>query len=259
MYLEASLSLRRIHGTSDLERGFQDGTHLRLQTQCIASGPAPGRGAWHGLLRGAWHSCHTTGRRTLCCEAGRRAFSPNISKIRTRDVRKTENKTLHGGRFQLNLCKNFLLLVKKMKWPRWKRNQPHRLCFKHRLNKRWERIKGFYGRQDEMLFKVCPTLSFHGSCSQQHYYLRSFGNLPLALNRQRLVCIYKGITDVFALVNFTLVESSPDLRMSAGLEVSALASALGVSLVCTCRYLCCVCTVHAWQAYGPAHGVFVHL
>lgn len=187
MYLEASWSLRCIHGTSDLERGFQDDTHLRLQTQYIASGPAPGRGAWHGLLRGAWQ---VTLQGRLCAASWQASL---FSKIWTRDVRKTENKTSQRGRFQLNLCKNSLLLVKKMKWPRWKRNQPHRLCFKHRLNKR-ERIKELYGRQDEMLYKVCPTLSFHGSFSKQHYYLRSFGNLPLALNRQRLVCIYKGIT-----------------------------------------------------------------
>lgn len=90
-----------------------------------------------------------------------------------------------------------------------------------------------------MLFKVCPTLSFHGSFSQQHYYLRSFGNLPLALNRQRLVCIYKGITDFSTLVNFTLVESSPHLRVSPGLEVSALASAL--SLICVYMYVCMLC------------------
>lgn len=88
-----------------------------------------------------------------------------------------------------------------------------------------------------MLFKVCPTLSFHGSFSQQHDYLRSFGNLPLALNRQRLVCIYKGITDFSPLVNFTLVESSPHLRW---VQVWRWVLWLlhWVSLVCTCMYSC---------------------
>lgn len=172
----------------------------------IASGPAPGRGAWHGLLRGAWQ---VTLQGRLCAASWQASL---FSKIWTRDVRKTENKTSQRGRFQLNLRKNSLLLVKKMKWPRWKRNQPHRLCFKHRLNKR-ERIKELYGRQDEMLFKVCPTLVSWPLFSKQHYYLRSFASAT-SLEQAEISLYLQRNYRFFALVNFTLVESSPNLRMS---------------------------------------------
>ena len=112
-------------------------------------------------------------------------------------------------------------------------------------------------RLDEMLVKVCPTLSFHGSFSQQHYYLRSFDNLPLALYRQEITLNLRRNYRIFTLVNCTLVKSSVNLRMCPGLVSALDFCTRSLTRVYMHTFMLCVAIQHTYGKHTAQHTVFL--